>query len=291
MLVEPSYRCKAMRLAIASTVGTSLLRNFVADTRFRSIVDRFAMVDWDRVAVDDPRNTYPSGVICRALKNVELLAKLEQFALENPVRALAEVNGIETTLTKFPTPRGAVDVVLIASQTCNSLLCAQIARKVLKAMGYSNVEVVEVRALKSVDEFDEGLLELLDKVVEHIEGYLKRGYKVVVSATPGFKAETAFLTIVAMLLGIPSIYIHESFKAPVTLPVLPIRVDTATLSEVLELFRSSNCVNKGVAINVLGEKLSEHLFTQIITEKPGGEVCLRVWLSKLLKIVEQRIKE
>jgi putative CRISPR-associated protein (TIGR02619 family) len=291
MLVEPSYRCKAMRLAIASTVGTSLLRNFVADTRFRSIVDRFAMVDWDRVAVDDPRNTYPSGVICRALKNVELLAKLEQFALENPVRALAEVNGIETTLTKFPTPRGAVDVVLIASQTCNSLLCAQIARKVLKAMGYSNVEVVEVRALKSVDEFDEGLLELLDKVVEHIEGYLKRGYKVVVSATPGFKAETAFLTIVAMLLGIPSIYIHESFKAPVTLPVLPIRVDTATLSEVLELFRSSNCVDKGVAINVLGEKLSEYLFTQIITEKPGGEVCLRVWLSKLLKIVEQRIKE
>jgi putative CRISPR-associated protein (TIGR02619 family) len=291
MLVEPSYRCKAMRLAIASTVGTSLLRNFVADTRFRSIVDRFAMVDWDRVAVDDPRNTYPSGVICRALKNVELLAKLEQFALENPVRALAEVNGIETTLTKFPTPRGAVDVVLIASQTCNSLLCAQIARKVLKAMGYSNVEVVEVRALKSVDEFDEGLLELLDKVVEHIEGYLKRGYKVVVSATPGFKAETAFLAIVAMLLGIPSIYIHESFKAPVTLPVLPIRVDTATLSEVLELFRSSNCVDKGVAINVLGEKLSEYLFTQIITEKPGGEVCLRVWLSKLLKIVEQRIKE
>jgi putative CRISPR-associated protein (TIGR02619 family) len=291
MLVEPSYRCKVMRLAIASTVGTSLLRNFVADTRFRSIVDRFAMVDWDRVAVDDPRNTYPSGVICRALKNVELLAKLEQFALENPVRALAEVNGIETTLTKFPTPRGAVDVVLIASQTCNSLLCAQIARKVLKAMGYSNVEVVEVRALKSVDEFDEGLLELLDKVVEHIEGYLKRGYKVVVSATPGFKAETAFLTIVAMLLGIPSIYIHESFKAPVTLPVLPIRVDTATLSEVLELFRSSNCVDKGVAINVLGEKLSEYLFTQIITEKPGGEVCLRVWLSKLLKIVEQRIKE
>jgi putative CRISPR-associated protein (TIGR02619 family) len=280
-----------MRLAIASTVGTSLLRNFVADTRFRSIVDRFAMVDWDRVAVDDPRNTYPSGVICRALKNVELLAKLEQFALENPVRALAEVNGIETTLTKFPTPRGAVDVVLIASQTCNSLLCAQIARKVLKAMGYSNVEVVEVRALKSVDEFDEGLLELLDKVAEHIEGYLKRGYKVVVSATPGFKAETAFLTIVAMLLGIPSIYIHESFKAPVTLPVLPIRVDTATLSEVLELFRSSNCVDKGVAINVLGEKLSEYLFTQIITEKPGGEVCLRVWLSKLLKIVEQRIKE
>jgi putative CRISPR-associated protein (TIGR02619 family) len=280
-----------MRLAIASTVGTSLLRNFVADTRFRSIVDRFAMVDWDRVAVDDPRNTYPSGVICRALKNVELLAKLEQFALENPVRALAEVNGIEATLTKFPTPRGAVDVVLIASQTCNSLLCAQIARKVLKAMGYSNVEVVEVRALKSVDEFDEGLLELLDKVVEHIEGYLKRGYKVVVSATPGFKAETAFLTIVAMLLGIPSIYIHESFKAPVTLPVLPIRVDTATLSEVLELFRSSNCVDKGVAINVLGEKLSEYLFTQIITEKPGGEVCLRVWLSKLLKIVEQRIKE
>jgi putative CRISPR-associated protein, APE2256 family len=249
------------------------------------------MVDWDRVAVDDPRNTYPSGVICRALKNVELLAKLEQFALENPVRALAEVNGIETTLTKFPTPRGAVDVVLIASQTCNSLLCAQIARKVLKAMGYSNVEVVEVKALKSVDEFDEGLLELLDKVVEHIEGYLKRGYKVVVSATPGFKAETAFLTIVAMLLGIPSIYIHESFKAPVTLPVLPIRVDTATLSEVLELFRSSNCVDKGVAINVLGEKLSEYLFTQIITEKPGGEVCLRVWLSKLLKIVEQRIKE
>jgi CRISPR/Cas system-associated protein Csm6 len=158
-------------------------------------------------------------------------------------------------------------------------------------MGYSNVEVVEVRALKSVDEFDEGLLELLDKVVEHIEGYLKRGYKVVVSATPGFKAETAFLTIVAMLLGIPSIYIHESFKAPVTLPVLPIRVDTATLSEVLELFRSSNCVDKGVAINVLGEKLSEYLFTQIITEKPGGEVCLRVWLSKLLKIVEQRIKE
>lgn len=291
MLVEPSYRCKVMRLAIASTVGTSLLRNFVADTRFRSIVDRFAMVDWDRVAVDDPRNTYPSGVICRALKNVELLAKLEQFALENPVRALAEVNGIETTLTKFPTPRGAVDVVLIASQTCNSLLCAQIARKVLKAMGYSNVEVVEVRALKSVDEFDEGLLELLDKVVEHIEGYLKRGYKVVVSATPGFKAETAFLAIVAMLLGIPSIYIHESFKAPVTLPVLPIRVDTATLSEVLELFRSSNCVDKGVAINVLGEKLSEYLFTQIITEKPGGEVCLRVWLSKLLKIVEQRIKE
>jgi len=113
---------------------------------------------------------------------VELLAKPEQLALKNPVRVLAEVNGTDTALTKFPTPRSAVDVALIALRTCNPLLCAQIARKVLKAVGYSNVEVVGVKTLKSVDEFDEGLLELLDKIVELIEGYLKRGRKVVMPA-------------------------------------------------------------------------------------------------------------
>ena len=45
MLVEPSCRCKAMRLAIASAIGAPLLRNFVADTRFRSVVEGFTVVN------------------------------------------------------------------------------------------------------------------------------------------------------------------------------------------------------------------------------------------------------
>jgi putative CRISPR-associated protein (TIGR02619 family) len=275
------------RIVIVSAVGTSLLRNFVVSSRFRDVIEKFSMHDWDRASVDDPRNAYPDGQICKAFRDEELFEKLKLFALENPVRALAEVNGVEAVLTESPLPRGAIDIILFTTQTCNSMLCAYIAKEVLKSMGYNTIEIVEVKALRNTDEFDEGLLELLDKVVERIESYMMRGYRVVISATPGFKAETAFLTVVAMLLGAPSIYIHESFKAPVTLPALPIKVDIENLSDVLKLFKESECVDKGVAVNALGERLEHYLFIQILKEKPGGEVCLRTWLSKLLKISQK----
>ncbi|MCI4436447.1 MAG: putative CRISPR-associated protein [Ignisphaera sp.] len=275
-----------MKLVIVSAVGTSLLRNFISSQRFQDTIKKFNMFDWDKLAVDDPRNAYPDGEVCRAGKDAELLNALRSFVLENPSRAMAEVNGVESALRVLGASRGDTEVMLFASQTCNSILCASIARDALKALGYSNVEIIEVKALRSVDEFDQGLVELIDKVIERVVDYVRRGYSVAVSATPGFKAETAFLTIVAMLLGAPSIYIHESFREPVDLPPLPIRLDFDRIADALNIFRSNPCIDKGLAINILGNKLKQYIELQILKEKPGGLVCIRPWITKLLEITK-----
>ncbi|MEM2149882.1 MAG: putative CRISPR-associated protein [Nitrososphaerota archaeon] len=63
------------------------------------------------------------------------------------------------------------------------------------------------------------LIEVLDKVSFIVESAKKRNCRVYVNATPGFKAETAFVMLISLLLGVNGVvYIHDSFDQLVLIP-------------------------------------------------------------------------
>uniref|UniRef100_A0A7C5XLI1 Putative CRISPR-associated protein n=1 Tax=Ignisphaera aggregans TaxID=334771 RepID=A0A7C5XLI1_9CREN len=276
------------KMFVVSAVGTSLLRNFVADGKTRDVVDRYKMVDWDRLRVDDQRNIYPDGYICQVSREESLRNPLKMFLSSNPRRYSAEINGIEAVLDLYPQPRSDIEILLYASQTCNSMLCAEVIKDVLKSMGYTYIDVVLVKALRSVDEFEEGVIELLDKVVRNIVEKSRKGYKVIVSATPGFKAETAFLSIASLLTEAPSIYIHESFNKPIQLPIIPIKIDIDKIKKVIDIFKEDRCIDKGDAIALYGlseEVIENYRFMGIVEERrEKGAICVRRWIQKVIEL-------
>ena len=280
-----------MQILYVSPVGTSILSNFVRDPRFKSVVEKYKdkrVFDWYRLPPGDSLNTVPDGYICSVVSGHELYEAIKKFVFSDPQRASAEINGVVSTANLFGHNLKDVEVLLYTTRTCTSRLCASIASETLKSVyNVKSVQVVEVKAFRSPDEFDEGLMEILDKVVRAVVNYRKRGYRVYVSATPGYKAETAFVALASILAGASAVtYIHESFGTAVTLPTPPITLDKQRLEEVTKIFREAECIDKGELISRgLDENRVRDYIELGILKVKGGKVCLRTWTKKILEIV------
>ncbi len=69
-----------------------------------------------------------------------------------------------------------------------------------------------------------GLMRLYDKLKAHIEKLRKQqpDLRIECNATGGFKPETAILYSLGCNLGIPTYYLYETYRIPITLPVCDI---------------------------------------------------------------------
>jgi CRISPR/Cas system-associated protein Csm6 len=151
----------------------------------------------------------------------------------------------------------------------------------LRGEGYL-VESVEVRALRSVDDFELGLVEVLDKVVRFVVRRRSEGVKVYVNATPGFKAEVTFLVIASILAGANAVvYIHDSFRSPVLLPIPPLSLNTKLVNDVLELFKYSQCLGTYYVRERLGDELLTNMVDSGVLKVVEDKVCVREWVKHL----------
>jgi len=137
------------------------------------------------------------------------------------------------------------------------------------------------------DEFEQTLFSLIDKVGGDIADYSKKGWRVFIHASAGFKAETTFMVIIGSLMGADLIlYRHESFQRVVVLPALKLRIEEELLKE-LEKFKQP--VPKSVAEQWM---LSPYELTELrdlgyLKETPSGYV-LREWIKKYLEKIENK---
>ncbi len=202
-----------------STVGTSLLSNFVRDRGKVFVVRYRDLGEWSKLSPGDERNVYPSGDICRALEDVEFVEALVDYVVEFREKSCAEVNGVLGIQKLFGHSFSSVELYLLFTRTCNTRLVVQVLRRGFERLGLSNIKPIELRGIANVDEFDRGLIEVLDKVSFIVESAKKRNCRVYVNATPGFKAETAFVMLISLLLGVNGVvYIHDSFDQLVLIP-------------------------------------------------------------------------
>jgi putative CRISPR-associated protein (TIGR02619 family) len=273
-----------VRFVYVCPVGTSLLQNFVRDLRFRGVVERFRgfrVEEWFRLSPDDPLNVVPDGYVCSVVRGHELFSALLDFLRSSSREACAEVNGIYGIRDLFGHSPRDVEVLLYHTRTCNSRLCSMVLEDFLRGEGYL-VESVEVRALRSVDDFELGLVEVLDKVVRFVVRRRSEGVKVYVNATPGFKAEVTFLVIASILAGANAVvYIHDSFRSPVLLPIPPLSLNTKLVNDVLELFKYSQCLGTYYVRERLGDELLTNMVDSGVLKVVEDKVCVREWVKHL----------
>lgn len=216
-----------MRYLYISLVGTSILRNAVQRIKERW-VDRYSDIEtWHNIGLDDPRNIYPDGMLCELkIREHELYEDLVDAAISLAEAASAEISGFIGLSNICNHNRDIVNIILYPTASCTSILSAELNRIVLIKLGFRNIEIEALGKLGKPEIFEEGLIELLDKVIKRIEEAKEKGNRVFINATPGFKAESSFLVLASLLAGASGvIYIHETFREPIFMPAIPIGIN------------------------------------------------------------------
>jgi CRISPR/Cas system-associated protein Csm6 len=122
----------------------------------------------------------------------------------------------------------------------------------------------------------------MDRFMNRLIQLKKDGYRIIVNPTGGFKPESTYLTLVAMLAGVwRIIYSHESFRQIVELPTIPITIDPdrrKALMQVIEAKGASKGTLKQMDIDV------DELIDVKLVDVIDGEVQVKEWVKKLLEI-------
>ena len=287
------------KLAILSTVGTSVLGNVeknVDKLRSSSARDLFSSKSKppSKLAVDDELQE-----LFRKMSKPgdEVFDDVFNLVKSDPLTYSAELNAIAAWLRNYPAKStiGEVLIALYPTDTGNSIFSAAVIRHYLNAeslgfkerTGLSPSTVVKVdepvvlRGFgKGVEWFRDGLMELIDKFAGRIIDLKNRGYRVVVNPTGGFKPESAYLTLIAMLAGAwRIIYSHESFREIVELPMLPLSLDPRFKDALKQVGQG---VYKGV-LEQVGVNVDE-LEDKGLVEVKDGVVNVKDWVAKLLEL-------
>lgn len=162
-----------------------------------------------------------------AVSDEEIAAYL---AHGDPARVSAETN----TLARLDLSEG--ELVFLHSDTDEGRRCAGLLARYYSNRGCKSRE----RALKGLDYrpksfVNEGLRSLVAVLAEEIREARKLGRQPKINATGGFKAETAYATLVGALFQVPVFYIHEKFDGLVEVPALPVAWDFGLIAEHVDL--------------------------------------------------------
>lgn len=215
------------RYLYVSLVGTSVLKNTAQSVRERW-TDKYPDVEsWHNMPLNDQRNTYPDGLLCRLdVVEPDLYSDIVEVARSRGERASAEISGLTGIASVRGHRRSLVEILLYPTGSCTSVLSAKVNRELLADLGFGRVGFVVLEKLGKLETFEDGLVELLDKVVAAIADARGRGLRVFVNATPGFKAESSFLVLASLLAGADgAVYVHETFHEPIFIPAVPVKVD------------------------------------------------------------------
>jgi putative CRISPR-associated protein (TIGR02619 family) len=210
------------RRFVLSTVGTSLFSN-VLETAERPV--------WSRqLNLLSNTPTLPPEVAVK----VDELRQRAQSRLYNsdvPARRLlsAELNGIYG-LYNDGLPSGEDVHYLIATDTALGRAAAEVVCDFLRQHNMNvSMHVPETLNTESPDSFSQGMKNLLTWCEQTIPGFRASGYEVIFNLTGGFKSLQGYLNIIGMFYADRLVYIFETGLALLSIPKLPIRVDTEQL--------------------------------------------------------------
>ena len=148
-----------------------------------------------------------------------------------PARRLlsAELNGIYG-LYNNELPSGEDVHYLIATDTVLGRAAADVVCDFLRQHNMNaSIHVPETLNTESPASFSQGMKNLLTWCEQTIPGCRTSGYEVVFNLTGGFKSLQGYLNIIGMFYADRLVYIFETGPALLSIPKLPIRVDTEQL--------------------------------------------------------------
>ena len=267
-------------------VGTSLLGNY--GRAHPDVVAGYGLGGWERLGFDDPRQL----VICERMG--ELSRLLLDYVMVEGERASAELSSLLRAVRGLGCKPEATYVYLYATNTCNSRLAMNVIAEYLRSRGFM-VRTDVIRAARNEDELDEAMSELIDKVLREAVKMMGRGYMVCSNATPGFKVESAYLTVASLLAGVECVYyMHEAFQDVVYMPTPPLEMRREYLEILAKIKEMED--QKQTSINQVIAKLSkdygkqaegivEELRERKLVTIRNGEVTLKKWVRSLLELL------
>lgn len=206
------------KLVAITTAGTSLLNN----TNFW--LDRA----YDRKLLDIPNEKIQEFI------NLNIKQKTE-------AKISAEINSTIQLNEYFNKKEDKnIDIVhLILSDTEEMKKAQSILEKYFETKGFEvDQKIIEGLKYKESQFKMSGLRSLVNNLIHIIDGYKAKGFKVVMNSTGGFKAETAYATVLAQLRHIESYYIYETFNEIVPLPHLPLNLDIEYWAKYKKIFEA-----------------------------------------------------
>ena len=218
---------------VISTVGTSLLTNQI---------DNFDPENWLK-RLQKTANDQNDSIQTNHPDVAEMLAELESRAREtlfnddkeiSQIReASAELNGIYG-LYQQKLSQGKTDVHwLVATDTAQGQVTAKILRDFLNAEGLV-VEIYTPNGFStfSTETFTQGIDEFLQWLDETLPGYQESQYQICFNLVGGFKALQGYANAIGMFYGAEIIYVFEGNFEVITIPRLPIQIDTSAIEPV-----------------------------------------------------------
>jgi len=250
-----------------------------------SIIDNYSRTtssDEDKRICEDDRELRE-----RSSPANQFFIKVYDYLKRDPWKASAELNAMKRYLEK-----GLVDeVYLYYTDTGRGKFCATILEKYLRDV-YTprRIESYKVEGFGIKEFFEDGLVNLLDKLMSKIQNLITAGHKIYLNATGGFKPENAITVIVASLLNINEIYyIHERFIEPIKLPILPITINpkyTKLLKELYEDHKLHGFTPKTRIEKNYGSEMVDELKERNLVKEENGKIILRKWTEIMLKYMK-----
>ncbi|NPA71070.1 MAG: putative CRISPR-associated protein [Crenarchaeota archaeon] len=278
------------KAAFLVTVGTSILVN--ASNREEIPEDlRKKLKNAGKLRPEDPdQEMYRRAYV----EKNDLFNLIYNLLCSDPRAMSAELNVIlgfldDWSLSKYLTE---LRIYLYPTDTDNCRFCAHLIRKFidekLKVCAHlredCNVvsEIVELKGFGTSVEFfrEEGLKDLLDKYAMTILNLSRNGYRIIIMPVGGYKPECTYATIIGLMFGASKVvYIHESFRQVIDLPLLPIDVDPKFIQLASKIGEDE--LPRSV-LEMLGVDVDEMLDRGIL-EKTGEGYRLAGWVKNLLK--------
>lgn len=302
-----------MKVALLVTCGTSLLNNASRDAKAKAkisdslharLVEIDKRYDLFRLSRLEPGSIEDSEVREKhAYAGSELFRVLRDYLREKDGDASAEVNTINLFMSRHRLVEDDVSsIFLYHSDTGSGFLCARVIEEHLRDKGFRNVQRVEIRGFGSaitLKEFEEGIVDLMSKVVRFVKGRKKKMRdiheldeyeKVYVLATAGFKPESTAAVISALLAGADGIYyVYETNRELVRIPAIPIMLSSDVRNEILNIFSSQQGyrVPRDVILEQgMGNERIDMLEEMGLIEVRGElqkMIVLRDWVKELLE--------
>jgi putative CRISPR-associated protein (TIGR02619 family) len=267
---------------IVSAVGTSLISNYNNSIPQNNNI--FSKLEIRNAHKLSPEDKYQNTIMKNFLdiKN-ELLRFIEKSV--SPTTTSAEINAIEKLVSKLNL-EGEKNIILYYTNTQNAKVCAEALKEYFED-NYT-VELINVRVIQNQQDFDEGITDLFDKVQYRIIVELKKGNSVYVNATPGFKAESAYITLASLLVGARVFYIHESFNDIIELPSIPIQIREDVTQSVIKLFSNQFVVPIISAKNIVGDQNLKILINSgIVKVKNDSAIEISKSMKKLIEYARE----
>ncbi|NPA23826.1 MAG: putative CRISPR-associated protein [Crenarchaeota archaeon] len=278
------------KAALLVTVGTSILINLPRRSEVPENLKK-RLENAGRLKPTDPdqamfREAY--------MTQNELFRTVYNLVCGDPRGMSAELNVIigfldEWYLSKY---LKELRIYLYPTDTDNCRFCAYLVKKFIDEKLRSWVplkdeceirsEIVELRGFGTSIEFfrEEGLKDLLDKYAMTILSLSKNGYRIIVMPIGGYKPESTYATMIGLMFGASKVvYIHESFRQVIDLPLLPIDVDPKFI-EIASKIGDDELPRS--AIEMLGVDVDE-LLDRGLLERTGEGYRLAGWVKSLLK--------